>query len=338
MKTKNRTLHISINLNDSENSIKYEELFQALAQLVAKDAKAISSQRSSVLLRHFISNEIQKEHCTLSTKQNKHTTLQWIATWYPDLQLDEVTPDFISEFILKMKEQKFKDSTISKHLHHLRHYLYIAVRKGLVSPSLRDAELYTYKVENYHHSYLLPEELRAMEEYAQKELPETWKVACHAFLFSCYTGLRFSDIIKITPQHVKLRGKTHWLILKTQKTGTEIRLPLEYLFMGKALYIYNKVKDNGGPYLFPLGTNTATNKILQRLTKRAGVLTHVSFHSARHTFATNLLYKGAHLEVIQKLLGHQSIKTTQIYAEMTDASLVNSLKILDKNLSKTKKG
>lgn len=165
----------------------------------------------------------------------------------------------------------------------------LAVKKGLVSPALREPDLYKYKVETYHHSFLLPEELKLIEDYDSKKLPHQWEAVRDAFLFSCYTGLRFSDISRITPQHILQRGDVHWLIMKTQKTGVEIRLPLEHLFEGKAVYIYNKVKEKAGLYLFQLGTNTAANKVLQRIAKRAGISTHVSFHTARHSLLPTML-------------------------------------------------
>lgn len=280
---------------------------------------------SSVLLCDYIRSAIQKENVAVSTRKNKETTLRWISRWYQNLQLRQITVDFIPDFIRHMKEQQFQDGTISKHLHQLRHYLYQAVKEGLVAPALHDPNLYAYKVEKYHHSFLSPEELALLEEYDPKMFPAHWETARQAFLFSCYTGLRFSDIKQLTTSHIQKKGDIHWLALKTQKTGIEIHLPLELLFQGKTLSIYNKVKGKPNAKCFKLGTNTATNKILQRIQNHLGLSTHISFHTARHTFATNLLYMDVRLEVIQKLLGHHNIKTTQIYAEMTDAALVKAL-------------
>lgn len=282
-----------------------------------------------VYLHTYLEREIQKENVALSTRENKKTTLKLIGKWFPQMTLAQVSPLLVSEFISQMRKEGFKEGTIAKHVHQLRHFLYLGVKQGVISPVMKDADLYAYKVDGYHHSFLQPEELSLMEEAKTDKWPIRWQMVYQAFLFSCYTGLRFSDVSQLTAQHILLKGNYHWLIKKTQKTGTEIRLPLELLSEGKPLIIFNKVYKENESRVFPLGTNTATNKILEHLEKKIGIHTHISFHSARHTFATCLLYKGVPLEVIQKLLGHHSIKTTQIYATMNDATLVKALENIE---------
>ena len=67
------------------------------------------------------------------------------------------------------------------------------------------------------------------------------------------------------------------------------------------------------------------NHDLEKIGKLAGISKHISFHTARHTNATLLLYQGANITTIQKLLGHRNIGTTQIYSEVMDTTVVRDL-------------
>ena len=132
-----------------------------------------------------------------------------------------------------------------------------------------------------------------------------------AFLFCCYTGLRYSDFVNLNEKNiVKMDGKL-WLIFDSVKTGTEVKLPLNLLFEGKALTLLQKYQGN---------------KELIRIGKLAKISKHFSFHSARHTNATLLIYKGANITTVQKLLGHKNLATTQIYGEVMGSTIIRDLK------------
>ena len=115
-----------------------------------------------------------------------------------------------------------------------------------------------------------------------------------------------------------------WLIYKSIKTGTEVRLPLFLLFEKKGLDILNKYKGDSSS-LFCLQDNSNVNKELIELSRLAGILKRVSFHTARHTNATLLIYKGINITTVQKLLGHKSVRTTQIYASVMDTTIIHDL-------------
>ena len=112
---------------------------------------------------------------------------------------------------------------------------------------------------------------------------------------------------------------------KTVKTGTEVRLPLNLLFNGRAISILNRHRNDLNNF-FNLKNNSNLNKELRLIARLAGLSKPFSFHTARHTYATLLLYKGVNITTVQKLLGHRSIKTTQIYGEVFSQTLVNDLK------------
>ncbi len=115
-----------------------------------------------------------------------------------------------------------------------------------------------------------------------------------------------------------------WLIYKSVKTGIEVSLPLYLLFEGKGIRILERYKDDLNGF-FVLKDNSNINKELRVLARLAGVDKRISFHTARHTNATLLLYSGANITTVQKLLGHKSVKTTQVYANIMDMTVIRDL-------------
>lgn len=114
------------------------------------------------------------------------------------------------------------------------------------------------------------------------------------------------------------------MIYKSVKTKIEVRLPLYLLFGGKGLLVLERYKDTLNDF-FRLEDNSNVNKELNALAKLAGVDKHISFHTARHTNATLLIYNGINITTVQKLLGHKSVKTTQIYTNIMDITIVRDL-------------
>lgn len=144
-----------------------------------------------------------------------------------------------------------------------------------------------------------------------------------AFLFCCYVGLRFSDFCQLSPANfIRVNGK-RWLHFKSIKTGVEIRLPLHLLFDGKALAILDKYDISE---FANLGSNSETNKALVELAALARIRKHITYHTARHTCATLLIHQGVPITTVQKLLGHTSVKTTEIYSEILSNTIVRDLK------------
>jgi site-specific recombinase XerD len=96
------------------------------------------------------------------------------------------------------------------------------------------------------------------------------------------------------------------------------------LFEGKGFDILQKYQNNVNAF-FALQSNSKTNKVLGYISQLAGIEKHLSFHVARHTNATLLLYKGVSITTVQKLLGHRNISTTQIYSEVLNRTIIRDL-------------
>lgn len=142
------------------------------------------------------------------------------------------------------------------------------------------------------------------------------------FLVGCYTGLRFSDIKTLRQEHIK----DGWLVKKMVKTGYVVELPIDTLFNGSMLQLIDKYGGDIGNLTKQTRDNAYVNKILRVMLDNVGADAKVTFHSSRHTFATLLGQRGIDITIIQKLLGHQKLTTTQIYRETDRRSIINGVK------------
>lgn len=143
------------------------------------------------------------------------------------------------------------------------------------------------------------------------------------FVFSCFTGLAYIDVKALKPENiVKLNG-VEWIISKRVKTEIPINV---VLFEGAKLIIekYKDVPKKKG-HVFPVYSNQKTNAYLKEIAAACGINKELTFHMARHTFATLTLSKGVPIESVSRMLGHTNIRTTQIYAKITNKKIENDM-------------
>ena len=147
----------------------------------------------------------------------------------------------------------------------------------------------------------------------------------------CFKG--WETLVSITKENFLIIDDKVWLVYSSVKTDVSVRLPLFLLFEGKSLPIYERYK-NAPRTLFgvPLSSNSNVNKQLRRISQLASIDKKVSFHTARHTNATLLLYNGANITTVQKLLGHKSVRTTEIYSNIMDMTIVRDLEKIETRL------
>ena len=159
--------------------------------------------------------------------------------------------------------------------------------------------------------YLSLDEVKAMAA-TECDYPEVKR----AFLFSCLTGLRRSDIEKLTWGEVTQMGGRTRLVFRQKKTGGQEYLditPQAADLIGER----GNAKQNDKVFGYILHPS-ATNDNLRIWALRAGIDRHISFHCGRHTFAVLMLTLGTDIYTVSKLLGHRELKTTQIYAKIVD--------------------
>ncbi len=139
------------------------------------------------------------------------------------------------------------------------------------------------------------------------------------FLFSTFTGISYIDLKNLRHTDIVRReDRSTWIILNRHKTGTASYIPLLDIPM-KILEKYKGSRFSGSDgKVFKIRTSASVNEHLKELAKLAGIDKRLHYHMSRHSFGTEIcLSQGVPIETLSKMMGHLSIKTTQIYAEVT---------------------
>ncbi|MEL5896365.1 site-specific integrase [Bacteroides sp. GD17] len=299
-----------------------------------KDVLSTSENNSSFIpfFRQEVANSALKE----STKRNHLSTLALLQEFKKDVSFSDLTFEFISSFEYFLQSRGYHTNTIAKHMKHLKRHINVAINKDYMEIQKYAFRKYKIKTVENKHTHLVPEELEKLEKLNLTGRYVKYQKTLDAFLFCCYAGMRYSDFINLSPNNiVEIRQET-WLIYKSVKTNTEVRLPLYLLFEGKGIAILEKYQDNLQEF-FHLRDNSNVNKDLIVIARMAGLSKKISFHTARHTNATLLIYNGVNITTVQKLLGHKSVKTTQVYTNVMDMTIVNDLEKHHSLLFKSKK-
>jgi integrase len=147
----------------------------------------------------------------------------------------------------------------------------------------------------------------------------------YAFLFCCFTGLRFSDARALRWKHIRDENGKKIMYIRQMKTKELLAIPLS-----DSAIKYLGERKNNEDKVFQLYTSTPVRKQLVEWGKRADLSKHITFHVARHTFATLALNFGIDIKVVSKLLGHNAVKTTEIYAKIMDKTKEEAIKKLPK--------
>lgn len=175
--------------------------------------------------------------------------------------------------------------------------------------------------------FLTEPEIKKLQE---ANLKPHLAIARDIFLFSVYTGLAYVDVSKMTVDNV-VRGidKSLWLQFNRQKTDMRVSLPLlepAQVLIDKYHTYHEGEKTH---HLFPIPQNQVINRYLKEIATEAGIHKHITFHMARHTFATTItLMHGIPIETVSKMLGHAALSTTQIYAKVVDTKVMDDMAAL----------
>lgn len=312
-----------LNMEAFELSLWKRGITPTLSQL--KDA--VKKKRTTdISFDSFCQTVIDSSNRKSGTKCNLRGTLALMNEFRTGYVWEDLTYTFLRDFENWLTNRGAAINTVAKHLQNVRTLINEAISAGYMSADADPFRNYTIKHEKVEHRFLNPEELKRMEN-----VKVTGKLAHvrDAFLFCCYTGLRFSDFRNLQEEHfLKIKGHT-WLVIKTEKTGCEVKIPLSLAFDGKALEVlqrYQTISD-----FAKIGCNADTNRHLAELQQRAKIKTRTTFHTARHTCATLLCHQGVPITTVQRILGHTKLTTTQLYSEVMADTIVRDLSNVRKN-------
>jgi len=266
------------------------------------------------------------------TLKNYFTTEKYVKEFLTnryktsDMYLTELSYQFITEFDVFLRnhqpaagQKKLGNNGVMKHLERLRKMANLAARLEWIERS--PFERFQLKFHRTEREALTKEELDAIETTKIKASRLNW--VRDIFIFSCYTGLAYTDVMQLTPEQISLGiDGEYWLKTSRQKTDIAVNVPL--LYTAKAIlekYKFDPRAIASGT-VFPVISNQKMNSYLKEIGVLCKVNKNLTFHLARHTFATTVtLSNGVPIETVSKMLGHTKITTTQIYAKVVEKKI-----------------
>jgi site-specific recombinase XerD len=330
----------------------YQELVinkQALTADAIKN-KFLGVEESEQTLMGLIKyhNDRMDENLEWGTQKNYFTTEKYVSLFLKeklrrnDIPLSELNFKFISDFEYFMRKMKRTDhikpmgnNTVMKHIERLRKMINLAVKMEWIEKDPFTA--HKAKFIKVQRGYLTQEELELIE---QKHFSiERLQQVKDLFVFSCYTGLAYIDAINLKSADIRkgIDGG-EWIFTARQKTDVPVQVPL----LSKASNIIAKYKDHPKTKLsgtvFPVISNQKLNSYLKEIADLCNISKNLTFHLARHTFATTVtLTNGVPIESVSKMLGHSDIRTTQIYAKVVEMKISEDMAKLQNKLQSVAK-
>ncbi|MBP0904042.1 site-specific integrase [Mariniflexile gromovii] len=266
------------------------------------------------------------------TMKNYYTTEKYLYKFLGDvlkandIYLKQLNHSFICDFEIFLRNHKnpkneltLRNNGVMKHLERLKKIINLACKLEWINKN--PFQMFQLKFKKFDRQYLSERELELIENtFFTKEGLERVK---DCFLFACYTGLSYVDVKMLKSNHIT-RGidNNYWIFTKREKTNETVKIPI----LPKALQIIKKYKAlsklNNDEKVLPLYSNQKINVYLKDIAIDCGIHKNLTFHVARHTFATTvMLSNGVPLETVSKLLGHTKLSTTQIYARVVETKI-----------------
>lgn len=244
-----------------------------------------------------------------------------------DINLKALNIEFFADFEFFLRSQKKIDiNTTTKYLKSFKKIVTECVFKNWLErhPFMG----YKFKIKNVEREFLSEEELSLMQEkhFAADRL----NLVRDIFIFSCYTGLAYIDVSNLTPNNVSfgIDGEK-WIFTQRQKTKTASHIPI----LPPAMAILKKYAGHpqviNKEKLLPVLSNQKMNAYLKEIADCCGITKELTFHIARHTFATTVtLSNDVPIETVSKMLGHTNLRTTQHYAKIIDRKVSSDMQKL----------
>jgi len=267
------------------------------------------------------------------TMKNYYTTERYLQKFLrkkkrvKDIYLKQLNYRFITDFEHYLrtyknskKELMLSNNGVMKHLERFKKMINLAIKLEWMHKN--PFSQFQLKYNKYDRQYLNERELALLESTEFKS--ERLQKIKDCFVFSCYTGLSYIDVKELTENNiVKGIDNNNWIYTKREKTDEQVKIPI----LPKAwaiLETYRATHKKGGvmDYLLPVSSNQKTNAYLKEIAKACAIKKNMTFHVARHTFATTvMLSNGVPIETVSKLLGHAKLSTTQIYARVVETKI-----------------
>ena len=261
-----------------------------------------------------------------------------------DISIATITESLFEEYRFFLKKRGLKASTVNTNLCWLSRLMFRAVSRRII----RCNPLDNAKYEKDEKKIRFLQKGDVMKLMAMSMNDKEAELTRLMFIFSCFTGLAISDMENLKYKHIQTAADGQRYIRKErQKTKAEFVVPLHPIAETIISHCRNAqagneeqqaVKEKGDSLVFqPHCSRRVMGKNLSIVGKACGIRQRLSYHVARHTFGTMCLSAGIPIESIAKMMGHASISSTQIYAQVTDNKISKDMdKLIAKQSAKEK--
>ncbi|QTY26409.1 site-specific integrase [Flavobacterium sp. CS20] len=299
-------------------------------------------QKQPTLKKLFKYHSLKMENILApGTLKNYKTTLKYIDEFLKieiktsDIFLKQINYKFLVDFDAYLrKKNTLTNNGVMKHMERLKKLMNFGHSLEWIDKNpAKFFKLIYHKVDVH---YLDKKELEQIESVSLHK--DRHQLVRDIFVFSCYTGLSYSDVFNLTEDNIQIGiDGENWIYTYRQKSKTRVRIPLLETPKNIIAKYKNHPKCKSGK-LLPVFSNQKTNDYLKEIATKANIKKRISFHTARHTFATTVtLINGVPIETVSKLLGHTKIATTQIYAKVIERKVSDDMKLLNDRLKETSK-
>lgn len=256
-----------------------------------------------------------------STYGQQKSTLGKLKEFKKHVYFYEIDEDFLNRFLAYLKNKlKNKPNTVQTALKNFKKYLHLANKQKIPTP-LTYESIKVRRIKS-ERTFLNSQELNKMYEYYQASyIKESHKLVLRKFLFACFTGLRISDIQALSHENI-INGQLVFTSFKSNK--------LAKINLNKSAFKFINPVD---PVFLDNFEDPTINSYLKDIANILSIRKKITFHVARHTFATQFLINGGKIEVLQKLLQHSNIDTTMVYVHIVEESLSDQIHFLDNVLN-----
>ena len=258
----------------------------------------------------------------------KHTKdfLQWKYR-VSDIDIEKIDHAFITEYEFYLRtERKCANNTAVKYIKNFHKIINICLANGWLTKD--PFANYKSKVKEVIREFLTEQEIQSLME--KEFVSERLELVRDIFVFSCFSGLAYIDVKQLSKDNIVLGiDGDKWINKNRQKTDTNSKIPL----LPTAQYILDKYANHpvcvNEDKLLPIFSNQKMNAYLKEIATVCGINKELTFHIARHTFATTVtLSNGVPIETVSKMLGHTNLKTTQHYAKILDKKISEDMQVL----------
>lgn len=259
------------------------------------------------------------------TKRSYRDVVRNINEFSPGVALEDIDIQWIKKYERWQYDRGVSDSTVWGRMKVVRALFNEAIKRDLLKPWQTPFRLYEIPELRYRTDVLRFSEMEDLLHYKFED--QKLRRARDFFLLSCYTGLRYGDMVRLTSGHIRQVGEETWLTMQTSKTGKLVQIPLTIIFYGRVMEIlkkYKRVED----LVTPFKCNTTINRAIHDMFAicKIGGSQRITVHTARRSCITGLADFGVNVYVIQKVVGHARITTTQKYIQLSTATIEADLR------------